>query len=207
MSAHTTTSSSINPGVQISDITIRVTKPGRSLDSVDLLIGEKRPELHWNRIEEQVLQATINPTLKLSSSHLLNLRLHYRRWLVSNERQEITINAAELLHSGGEGEIREWRQSYSKIEVKIIWSYAMPNEMADDAVHDVAADHLTQQRDSANPDTPLPSMTDEILRICPRFRILVIGKVGVGKSSLINKTFGVEQAVDRTRCHSSLIGS
>ncbi|KAG2126214.1 hypothetical protein DEU56DRAFT_892029 [Suillus clintonianus] len=33
------------------------------------------------------------------------------------------------------------------------------------------------------------------MRICPRFRILVIGKTGVGKSSLINHAFGVEKAL------------
>ncbi|KAG1727231.1 hypothetical protein EDB19DRAFT_200654 [Suillus lakei] len=37
--------------------------------------------------------------------------------------------------------------------------------------------------------------TDEISRIYPRFRILVIGKNGVGKSSLINHIFGVQNAL------------
>ncbi|OAX32537.1 hypothetical protein K503DRAFT_600069 [Rhizopogon vinicolor AM-OR11-026] len=33
-----------------------------------------------------------------------------------------------------------------------------------------------------------------VLRICPRFRILVIGKTGIGKSSLINSVFGIQDA-------------
>ncbi|KAI5991371.1 hypothetical protein EDC04DRAFT_2987702 [Pisolithus marmoratus] len=49
-----------------------------------------------------------------------------------------------------------------------------------------------------NPTPPntngLPSTTDELLSQCPRFRILVIGQSGVGKSTLINKAFGIEQA-------------
>ncbi|KAG6329704.1 hypothetical protein ID866_9384, partial [Astraeus odoratus] len=36
--------------------------------------------------------------------------------------------------------------------------------------------------------------TDELLSQCPYFRILVIGKTGVGKTTLINRTFGVEEA-------------
>ncbi|KAJ7212647.1 hypothetical protein GGX14DRAFT_446771 [Mycena pura] len=47
------------------------------------------------------------------------------------------------------------------------------------------------------PSTPIPSsglplVTDEILRQCPRFRVLVVGKSGVGKSSLISHAFGVD---------------
>ncbi|KAJ7803657.1 hypothetical protein B0H14DRAFT_1634295 [Mycena olivaceomarginata] len=37
--------------------------------------------------------------------------------------------------------------------------------------------------------------TEEILEECPRFRILVVGRSGVGKSSLINHVFGVDLAI------------
>ncbi|KAI6108775.1 hypothetical protein EV401DRAFT_2199903 [Pisolithus croceorrhizus] len=36
--------------------------------------------------------------------------------------------------------------------------------------------------------------TEDLIKQCPRFRVLVIGKSGVGKSTLINRIFGVETA-------------
>ncbi|KAI6108768.1 hypothetical protein EDD16DRAFT_1893777 [Pisolithus croceorrhizus] len=40
----------------------------------------------------------------------------------------------------------------------------------------------------------LQPTTQSLIEQCPRFRVLVVGKSGVGKSSLINRIFGVENA-------------
>lgn len=44
---------------------------------------------------------------------------------------------------------------------------------------------------SVTSDLSLPSTTTSLLNQVPRFRLLVVGKAGVGKSTLINKAFGL----------------
>ncbi|KIL65045.1 hypothetical protein M378DRAFT_557332 [Amanita muscaria Koide BX008] len=50
--------------------------------------------------------------------------------------------------------------------------------------------HMSRNNDS---DSTLSSTFDAITSDCPQIRILVLGKTGCGKSSLINKAFGLEK--------------
>ncbi|KAJ8588887.1 hypothetical protein M405DRAFT_862566 [Rhizopogon salebrosus TDB-379] len=64
-------------------------------------------------------------------------------------------------------------------------------------ITDICVDFSKSGKDvqSAEARIDLPLTTDDISRICPRFRILVIGKTGVGKSSLIERAFGVKNTL------------
>ncbi|KAI5982448.1 hypothetical protein EDC04DRAFT_1807059 [Pisolithus marmoratus] len=54
---------------------------------------------------------------------------------------------------------------------------------------------VPDQDNSTPPDTDGPHVTTEhLLSQRPRFRILVVGRSGVGKSTLINRAFGIEEA-------------
>lgn len=58
-----------------------------------------------------------------------------------------------------------------------------------------SVDVVRAQDNPAPPNTDgLRSTTGELLGQCPRFRILVMGQSGIGKSTLINRAFGIEQA-------------
>jgi len=48
---------------------------------------------------------------------------------------------------------------------------------------------------SVTANSSVPSTVGEITVECPQFRILVLGKTGCGKSSLINKVFGIKDAL------------
>jgi GTPase Era involved in 16S rRNA processing len=86
-----------------------------------------------------------------------------------NRYKQIEIKSNDLLYSANK---QEYRTTANGIEAII--EFIPPQILSKEA--------------------PSRSVTDEIFEMCPRFRVLVIGKTGAGKSSLINKTFGVTDA-------------
>ncbi|KAI6041814.1 hypothetical protein EDC04DRAFT_2601447 [Pisolithus marmoratus] len=99
---------------------------------------------------------------------------------------KININVRDVLSNSREQTLAEFQAVHRELDITIGLS---PNSPSVDA---------TPTRVTPTPSNinNLRPTTDELLNQCPRFRILVIGQSGVGKSTLINKAFGIEKAVE-----------
>ncbi|KAL0947982.1 hypothetical protein HGRIS_010608 [Hohenbuehelia grisea] len=113
--------------------------------------------------------------------------------ILKAKRDPIAIPVEELFRSCGAVDPRgEWKKSYPKFELTIGLSPPRSPHTPQSSRMSVVPNSPSTSATSL--DSDLPSTTDDLKRICPRFRVLVIGRTGVGKSSLINHAFGVTEA-------------
>ncbi|KAG1738044.1 hypothetical protein EDD22DRAFT_809730 [Suillus occidentalis] len=106
--------------------------------------------------------------------------MRYKRWY-RTEDKDIIFEPEDMFRACGARE----RQEYTKVHNNITFVVELSRNLATEA---------EQLASSSDETLELRPTTDEIFQKCPQFRILVIGKTGVGKSSLINHTFGVQNA-------------
>ncbi|KAJ8588884.1 hypothetical protein M405DRAFT_792377 [Rhizopogon salebrosus TDB-379] len=167
---------SITPAshLYITDISVDLSKSGKDVQSAEARIGtlSGTPIEHH---EGKTLSQTFVPPLTLSRRDSFSLRLLCKttQALHRHDRHNIQFDLEDIFHRCGVlrgPERQEYFRSHGGITIVL---------------------RLLSAHDT--PDLPLT--TDDISRICPRFRILVIGKTGVGKSSLIERAFGVKDAL------------
>ncbi|KAG8749004.1 hypothetical protein FRC14_001769 [Serendipita sp. 396] len=180
-----------NAAIHIFAITIQQ-KAHRALRSVSLRINDNRNDIPWEHASQDAFKATFTSPLVISPSDSLNLELHSSfapigTPFISGKNRLVCISAQQLLHDHTNGgHQQEWKQTLDKAEVTILLSHqtgaTRPGPIAGTSFDRPESVQLTPT-------------TEDILDICPRFRVLLIGKSGVGKSSLINKAFGVDDAL------------
>ncbi|KAI6019513.1 hypothetical protein BKA83DRAFT_4495533 [Pisolithus microcarpus] len=124
-------------------------------------------------------------SLNIFQGEALSFSVHWKRWYsfcipaINNVR----INVRDVLSNSRSHKFQTER---NKLDITIGLSS-----------HPPSADVVPTQGKSMPPDNDsLSPTTKALLDQCPRFRILVIGQCGVGKSTLIQRAFGIEQAVD-----------
>ncbi|KZP15898.1 hypothetical protein FIBSPDRAFT_1047838 [Athelia psychrophila] len=153
---------------------------GRSLVSVDL-VNPPCGDVRW-KINGKEMKADFASLPELADSQFMTIRMKSRNWLSSNSK-EISISAGDLLTRPNQ--TRSFDEITVKVETESIASSQPPNKMPL---------LLSMSRCSRQP----PSYWPNVLAKFFSFRILVIGKSGAGKSSLINTAFRVQQDEGQT---------
>ncbi|KAG1808963.1 uncharacterized protein BJ212DRAFT_1579820 [Suillus subaureus] len=171
--------------IQLSDISIGISvdfsKSGKNVGSAEVRIGRLRYAIE--REVGKILRRTFSPPIELALADSFSLDLRHKSWWFGAKagHEDINFDTNDI--------IRVERQEYIKFHKKIKITVELFGNTS------TSTERAEQTATSSGEHPELQSTTGEIIRICPRFRILVIGKTGVGKSTLINQAFGVEEAL------------
>ncbi|KAG1727228.1 hypothetical protein EDB19DRAFT_2042885 [Suillus lakei] len=166
----------------ISGVFVDFSKSNKNVKSAEVQIGKSSTPIEREPGAGKALRRTFSPPTELSRGDAFSLHLRYKRWSRAKYIDIIFEPHSMFRVCGATAERQEYITFHDKIRIVVNFSRITTTE-------------VEQLGSSSINNFELQPTTDEISRICPQFRILVIGKTGVGKSSLINHVFGVEQAL------------
>ncbi|KAI6019530.1 hypothetical protein BKA83DRAFT_4307267, partial [Pisolithus microcarpus] len=153
------------------DVELQVT--GDSIESIEIDYDDHRRSIP--RRGKSLFQENFDQPLVVRGDTISLSVIHRRRWHIGPKQvpEVIKIIVQDVL---------------SKLPTRkfqtVCNGLAITLGLSPDSVPDITG----SSRDALRPTT------EELLDECPRFRLLVIGQPGVGKSALINRVFGIEQA-------------
>ncbi|KAG2052538.1 hypothetical protein BDR06DRAFT_513188 [Suillus hirtellus] len=174
--------STVSYPLHISGITVNFNKPKTNIESAELRIGKLHSPI-TREAGNRSLQRKFSPPMVLSQGDTFSLHIQSTKWLgMKTKHRDITFNPDDVFRAYSASERREYTKIHGKINIVIDLSGSATTEQAEQSV-------------SPGQSLELRPTTFELFRECPRFRILVIGKTGVGKSSVINHAFGVENTI------------
>ncbi|KZP16637.1 hypothetical protein FIBSPDRAFT_794309 [Athelia psychrophila] len=170
--------------IRITGINVKTDGAFRSILSVDL-VNPNCPDMTWQANRKE-FQAVFPSPPELTESQYITLRIT-RRYFVRSNSKDINIPVVELSAQSN------LTRKFDGISVQV-------------DTESTESSRSTEQDASAVSDVSLQPTTTAIFTECPCFRILVIGKSGAGKSSLINTAFRVQEDEGQTNVTSVVAG-
>ncbi|KAG1813471.1 hypothetical protein EV424DRAFT_1349050 [Suillus variegatus] len=151
--------------LHIHGITVDFSKSKTNIDSAEVRIGESHSPIELKREEPEgrSLRHTFSPPKVFSRDELFSLHMrHKNHFLRTKHHKDVTFDTDEIF---------QYIKWHKKIRIVV----------------ELSGNTSTKVSSVSQDDYEVPSLRLTL----PRFRILVIGKTGVGKSSLIDHVFGV----------------
>ncbi|KAG1898832.1 uncharacterized protein F5891DRAFT_440057 [Suillus fuscotomentosus] len=168
----------------IHGITVDLSKSKTNVKSAEVRINKHSP-IELEREAKKSLRWTFSPPMVLLRGDSFVLRMHYKKHF-RTKHEDVAFNLDDMSRAYNA------RQEYIKLHEKFSIVVDLVGNTSTDVEHSVTSGQSSEPTTSGQ---SLEPTTSGIFQRCPRFRILVIGKSGVGKSSLISQAFGVEKEI------------